>query len=322
MYKSMLYGSILTAIIIALSAVYIFKRTFTREIIGIFLLAEKRYLLLALFSMFLYHTFDNVRLFVLSRAMGLKYSFFYGYMVSLINTFGATVTPAHMGGEFVSLYTLMRRGGQLHKVMSIVTMKTLTGISFFIVAMPLTFYTLIKNPSQARDLFLLLGIALTAAGALYMGLRSFLRRNSEKGKLSNRIKNTLRRYIVTMRMFLRDKKKYIFCAVVSSVLLYISFLAVGTFLVKAFNPEANSYKVFVNQLFLVYALFVSPTPGGSGVGELGALSVFSPFLSPVEVGVFALLWRFTSQYLSALIGSVLLSILLFVDSKKLKHGTD
>ncbi len=320
MYKSMLYGSVLTAIIIALSAVYILKRTFSREVIGVFFLVEKRYLLLALLSMFFYHTFDNVRLFVLSRAMGLKYSFFYGYIVSLINTFGATVTPAHVGGEFVSLYALMRRGGQLHKVMSVVTMKTLTGVSFFVVALPLTLYTLAKNPSQAKDLLLLLGIALTAASVLYISLRSFLRRNSEEGKFSSKIKNTLRRYIVTMRMFLRDKKKYIFCAIVSSVLLYISFLAVGTFLVKAFNPEANSCSVFVDQLFLVYALFISPTPGGSGVGELGALSVFSPFLNPVEVGVFALLWRFISQYLSALIGSVLLSILLLIDSRRLKHG--
>jgi len=59
---------------------------------------KKRYLLLSALFLFLYHTFDNIRLFLLSRAVGLKYSFRYGYSMSLINTFGATVTPAHAGG--------------------------------------------------------------------------------------------------------------------------------------------------------------------------------------------------------------------------------
>ncbi|MEZ0361768.1 MAG: flippase-like domain-containing protein [Hydrogenobacter sp.] len=320
MYRSILYGSLITILIIFATALYILKKTFSKELLNILFLLEKRYIILALLSMFFYHTFDNIRLFVLSRAMGMKYSFAYGYVISLINTFGATVTPAHLGGEFLSIYTLMRKGGQLHKVMSVVTMKTLTGASFFILAFPLTVYALFKNPSQAKDLLELVAIVLTIAGTLYVFLRIFLRKNSSNGKFTAKIKNTLKRYAVTMKIFLRDKKRYILGAVVSSVLLYISFLSVGVFLVKAFHADVDTLSIFLNQLFLVYALFISPTPGGSGVGELGALSVFSPFLEPFILGIFALIWRFVSQYLSALIGGILLSALILIDTKKLKDG--
>lgn len=321
MYRSIFYGSLTTILIIALTTLYILKKTLSKDVLGMLLLLEKRYLFLALLSMFFYHTFDNIRLFILSRAMGLRYSFMYGYIVSLINTFGATVTPAHVGGEVLSVYTLMRKGGKLHKVMSVVTMKTLTGASFFILALPLTAYALFKNPSQAKDLLELIIVVLAITGTIYLFVRVFLKRSPSNGKLTTKIKNTLKRYAVTMRIFLRDKKSYILGAIVSSVLLYISFLSVGVFLVKAFHVKVDAVSVFFNQLFLVYAIFVSPTPGGSGVGELGALSAFSPFLEPFLLGIFALLWRFFSQYLSALIGGVLLSALLLIDTKKLKYGS-
>ncbi len=318
MYKSIFYGSFITVCIIFATAFYILKKTFTKDLMSVFFTLEKRYLLLALLSMFFYHTFDNIRLFVLSRAMGLKYSFFYGYVISLINTFGATITPAHVGGEFISIYTLMRKGGKLHKVMSVITMKTITGMVFFILALPITLYALFKNPSQAKDLFELVAIVLILTGTIYILLRVFFRKNSSNGKLINKIKSLFKRYAVTMKIFLRDKKIHILVATISSILLYVCFTLVGVFLVKAFNTKADSLSVFFNQLFLVYALFISPTPGGSGVGELGALSVFSPFLEPFLVGVFAILWRFLSQYLSAILGGILLSILLLIDAKKLK----
>ena len=319
MYKSIFYGSIITVCIIIATALYILKKTFPKDIISVVFLLEKRYLLFAMLSMFFYHTFDNMRLFVLSRAMGLRYSFLYGYVISLINTFGATVTPAHVGGEFISIYTLMRKGGRLHKVVSVVTMKTITGMSFFIVALPITIYEMYKNPSQAKDLFELIAVVILLTAVIYVFLRVFFKKNSNNGRFISKIKNIFKRYLVTMKIFLRNKKIYILGAVVSSVLLYICFLLVGVFLVKAFNTTADPLSVLLHQLLLVYALFVSPTPGGSGVGELGALSVFAPFLEPLLAGVFALLWRFLSQYLSAILGGILLSILLLIDAKKFKH---
>ncbi|MDQ7081753.1 MAG: flippase-like domain-containing protein [Aquificota bacterium] len=123
-------------------------KTFTKETFSILMNLKKRYLLLSIFFLFLYHTFDNLRLFILSRAVGVNYSFFYGYIMSFVNTFGATVTPAHVGGELAAVYMLMRKGVSAHKVMSIVTMKAVSGAIFFLIGLPSSFWHLYENPEQ------------------------------------------------------------------------------------------------------------------------------------------------------------------------------
>ncbi|WP_243670997.1 flippase-like domain-containing protein [Methanoculleus chikugoensis] len=51
-------------------------------------------------------------------------------------------------------------------------------------------------------------------------------------------------------------------------------------------------------------------PGGSGVAEIGATSLYSLFVPSAIVGVFVLLWRLIFYYLNILLG--LLSSLVIV----------
>ncbi|MCS7306915.1 MAG: flippase-like domain-containing protein [Aquificaceae bacterium] len=316
MQKSIFYGILITLLFVFGSLIYIAKKTFTKDFISVLFMADKRYLLLSVFSMFLYHTFDNLRLFILSRAMNLKYSFAYGYVVSFINTFGATITPAHMGGEFMSVYTLSRKGGKLHNVMSVVTMKTLTGFSFFLVAFPFVLYQLYKNPVQSLRILAVLGFFFFLFFVFYVLIRFISRRKfRENNSLTQKVKYTFKRYVVVSRIFLRDKKGSFLLACLSSIFLYVCFLASGAFLVKSFNAEPNMLLLIEHQLMLLYAIFVSPTPGGSGVGEVGALYVFDAFLELSLLGGFSLLWRFITQYASAIIGGILLALLLIKDSR-------
>lgn len=316
MYRSILLGLFLTLLIVVGSTFYIFKKTFSKEFIGMLFLLDRKYLFLSLLSMFLYHTFDNLRLFVLSRAMNMRCSFFYGYLISVINTFGATVTPAHIGGEFMSFYTLSRKGGKLHKVMSIVTMKTITGTAFFLLAFPLMLYQLYKNPQQIMEIVYVVLFFLVATALIYWSLRLLLNRKPKEGKLSQRVKYTLKRYVVVLRMFYRDKKVSIAQACFFSVLLYLSFLASGAFLAKSVNEGLSFYSLMESQLALLYAIFISPTPGGSGVGEIGALYAFEPFIEASLIGGFSLVWRFITQYMSAFIGGLVLALLMFKDARR------
>ncbi|MCS7170881.1 MAG: flippase-like domain-containing protein [Aquificaceae bacterium] len=321
MYRSIFYGIIVTLIFVLGSLIYILKKTFTKDFLPILLQVDKKYLFMSIFAMFLYHTFDNLRLFVLSRAMNLRYSFLYGYIVSFINTFGATITPAHMGGEFMSMYTLSRKGGKLHKVMSIVTMKTLTGMVFFLLALPYAIYHLYKNPIQSLKILTILIFFFLLFIILYILLRLLSRRKTGEGhNFFKKVKYTIKRYLVVSRIFLRDKKGSILLASVNSVLLYVCFLASGAFLIKSFNPEPKLFTLMEHQLMLLYAIFVSPTPGGSGVGEVGALYAFNTFLEASFLGGFSLLWRFITQYASALVGGLLLFLLVLKDTKRLRHA--
>ncbi len=316
MLRSLLYGTVLTILILTASFVYVLKKTISREVFEVILLLNKKYLFFSFLSMLFYHTFDNLRIFILSRAMNLKYSFFYGYVVSFINTFGATITPAHVGGEMMSLYTLSRKGGRFHKVMSIVVMKTLTGLVFFVLLFPFLGYYFYIHTQEAIKLFVILLTLGLLSLFIYKLLKHFFDKSKNQDRnLIIRLKYTLRRFVVLSKLFFRDKKIHILLASLNSLLLYMCFLLSGAFLLSAFEPSVSFSEAIFSQIALLYAIFLSPTPGGSGVGEVGGLEVFSGFLPAYALGSFVILWRFITQYISAIIGSFLFFLLLIKDTR-------
>jgi len=302
-------------LILLASFSFIFVKTFTKETVHALLNLKRRYLLLSFLFLFLYHTFDNLRLLILSRAVNLKYSILYGYMMSLVNTFGATVTPAHVGGELAAIYMLLRKGASVHKVMSIVTMKTISGMSFFILGLPLLIWHLYRNPAEIAAVLRILLAVLFVSVMAYVVLNFIFKRNRERASV-RKLRSSLRKYVNYLRIFGYKRRSYFAVSVVSSILLYICFLLIAPALVKAFGKDESFAELFLAQISLLYAIFISPTPGGSGVGEIGGLAVFGSFLEPFELGVFVILWRLVSQYLSALIGGLIFVLCLLKDMRQ------
>jgi tetraacyldisaccharide 4'-kinase len=223
MLRPLLYGIVLTVFVLTGSFLYVLKGTMSKEIFEVLLLLDKRYLFLSVLSMFFYHTFDNIRLFILARAMHLRYSFFYGYLVSFINTFGATITPAHVGGEMMSLYTLSRKGGRLHKVMSVVVMKTLTGMVFFVFMLPFLVYYFYKHTQYAIKLFVILVVLGLLSLLAYKVLKYlFDRSKNENQSLILRVKYTA----VSLRNWLYDRGFLKTCSF-SVPILCVGNLSVG-----------------------------------------------------------------------------------------------
>ena len=317
MIRSLLYGVFITVVILFISFVYILKKAFSREVFEVLFSLDKRFVFFSFLSMFFYHTFDNLRLFILSRAMNLRYSFLYGYVVSFINTFGATITPAHVGGEMMSLYLLSRKGARLHKVLSIVTMKTITGMAFFVLLVPFVVYHFYKSPEIAVKLLAILLILSVLTFGFYRVGKIFFDRSKKEENLSLvvKVKYTFKRFLVITKLFLKGKKIHLLFSILSGLFLYISFLFSGAFLIKAFEQSVSIHEAVFAQITLLYAIFLSPTPGGSGVGEIGGLEVFSGVLPLSMLGTFVILWRLITQYLSAIVGGVFFLILFFRDSK-------
>lgn len=317
MIKNLLLGLILTLIIILISFGYLGLKYFPKDALRTLLLLDRKNLFYAILSLFFFHTFDTLRVIVLARALRVKYPLWYGYLVSLINTFGATVTPAHLGGELLPLYTLSRRGGHFYQILTIVTMKGFSGFFFYLLFLPLTIKVLLKDSRQTKEFLLVVG-SLLLFSLIFFSLYKLLFRKEAlfQKNFLNKLRRTAFRYFITCKIFFRTKKKEFILALLLSLGLYFSFLLVGIFLVKAFNPSGDVLDIFLDQLPLLYAIFISPTPGGSGVGEFGALPIFSPYLPEDTLGVFVILWRILSQYLSAFLGGFIFLIFVIVDYKK------
>lgn len=318
MYRNFLYGLCITVLIITVSFSYIIFKTFPSNFFQILMKLNKKYLFFSFIFLIFYHTCDNLRLFLIARTLGLKYSFLYGYLVSLVSTFGATVTPAHLGGEVLPLYTLSRKGGEFYKILTIVTIKGLSGTLFYIFFLPFTLHSLFKNPKQAEEFLVIVSLLILVFLLGYTFCHKVISKNHSflKKELRRKIRNTLIRYLTTCKYLLKKDKKVLFWVLVSSFLLYFSFIFIGIFLLKAFNTNISWKEMYFVQLPLIYAIFISPTPGGSGVGELGAIPIFSPYLSPDLLGIFVILWRIISQYLSAFLGGIIFSIFLLKDLQK------
>ena len=103
-------------------------------------------------------------------------------------------------------------------------------------------------------------------------------------------------------------------------MLYLTFLSFAPILLKAFHIQFNWLEIYLVQLPLIYAIFSSPTPGGSGVGELGGVAIFQGLIPASALGLFIILWRFFSQYLGATIGGLLFTYVLYKDIKNYKKS--
>jgi hypothetical protein len=311
MYKNIVYGIFLTLLVVSFSFLYIFVRHIPPNLKGVLFSLNKKHLLFSFLSLFSFHTFDNLRVFFISRALGLRYPFWYGYQVSLVSTFGATITPAHLGGEVFPFYTLRRVGGEIAQILSIITLKGFAGLIFYLLFFPFMLANLLEHPEKGLELLLMIGSLLVIFGLVFMVAKAVFKKRPQIISVSFlfRLKFNFFKYLLICKKFFKIHKKVFFLAILFSLLMYFSFLMVGIFLVKAFRQEAPFWALFSNQLPLLYAIFISPTPGGSGVGELGAIVVFKDFLTVESIGIFAMLWRILSQYLSAIIGGVIFFVI-------------
>ncbi|MEZ0344727.1 MAG: flippase-like domain-containing protein [Caldimicrobium sp.] len=317
MLRNLLIGFLLLLLILGISFTYLAIKYFPKDLWVVLKSLNKKYLLYTLVSLIFFHTFDTLRVIVLARALKIRYSLWYGYFVSFINTFGATVTPAHLGGEVLPLYTLTRKGGQFYQVLTVITMKGFSGFFFYLLFFPLTLQSLISDPRQAKEFIGIVGSLLILSVLTFLFYKFLIKKEGIfKKELVNKVKMILFRYIITCKIFFKTRKGEFFLALLLSLGMYFTYLLEGVFLVKAFNPSAREIEVFLDQLPLLYAIFISPTPGGSGVGELGALPIFSAYVSQENLGLFVILWRILSQYFSAFIGGVLFFIFLFEDLRK------
>jgi len=81
--KHILKAVALFTFVAGLSIFYVIYKTFNKYTIDVLYRLNFRYVLLALLLSFLYQTFDVLRLFTLSKALNVRYSIFYGYIILL-----------------------------------------------------------------------------------------------------------------------------------------------------------------------------------------------------------------------------------------------
>jgi len=140
-------------------------------------------------------------------------------------------------------------------------------------------------------------------GMLLRHSPAFLKKRPRYRRFLSRLSNEIRTFASSLRQILSFGKAALLAVVLLTLLYWLTgFLAVPVALV-GLGYGSYFWKAILAQLVVQILMPFIPTPGGSGVGEVGFLFVYNSILpEPGIAGLLTLIWRFIDFYLGLLAG--------------------
>jgi uncharacterized protein (TIRG00374 family) len=299
------------------------------------------FLLLSLFLALLHLYLDFLRLQVLTWALGKFISLKSSVEFTMGGLFLGAVTPFQSGGIPFQVYILKREGFNIGQGTAIILFRAVLALGVVFVALPgiIYYYRVISTAQVLRSILnylfffylfaiIFLLLILYRTEQVRRGLHrfgDFLRRrriirSDRPRKIVDRILDEVENFKKSMVLFFRvGKWKTLLSFVLTLISMGIYFL-IAPSLLYGLGVRAPIIKAAILQLVLTYLLAFIPTPGASGIAELGGFSLFALICPKELLGIYVLLWRFFTFYISVIIGGLVL--IRMVGFEKLKSITE
>jgi uncharacterized protein (TIRG00374 family) len=274
---------------------------------------------------------DAVRIQVLAAALGGRLGFLTALKITLVGAFAACVTPFDTGGEPLQVYLLHKQGFEPGESTAIITLKSLISAlaRLFLVLLIPTWYlirrrawALPKGLETALFIGLLVYVFFFGLAVFFAAYPEYIRvimdralNNRFMGKfISKSTADTVMEHVekgvcdfrAALSMFLRERR---------SVLILISLLSLVSWAIAFFIPvlilqglgiaPPFAETMAIAGIFYLAAAY-APTPGSSGAAELSLAALFGSIVPFPLLGVFVLLWRSVTYYLTLIVGGVTL----------------
>ncbi|MCM2466283.1 lysylphosphatidylglycerol synthase transmembrane domain-containing protein [Methanoculleus oceani] len=278
--------------------------------------------------------FWALRIQKMSGSLGYRVRFRHCLNLVLANMLVAAVTPSQAGGEPVRVHELYRAGVPVGDATAVVVMERIldgialgalgafamlflgsywsslasgfSGLSLmmyvawiFVTAFVLVFIYSVKNPDHLKRALKWM--------SRWVDRRWHLKRLES---LLEAIDREVDNFNAGLVKFVNHGKSGLVWGMVFTMLFWLSEFAIASLLLVGLGQPPYLIESFVVQLVIAIVMMIPLTPGGSGVAEIGATSLYSLFVPSSIVGVFVLLWRLILYYLNILLG--LLSGLVIV----------
>jgi hypothetical protein len=293
----------------------------------------------------------GLRMWVVCRILQPGIGFWTCLKADLANSGIAILTPSQSGGGAGQIYILNHGGARLGTALT-TTLLTFVGTMSALLVFGL--YSLfVSGIGQTGPLFMgaVTTLALTIAfmvfsavcpGFLRIGIAAssrFIWRIRRKryplhdwwppghprtgsptdrmGSLSGKLAGLVYTYQADLRRYLR-RGKFSFVVV---CLLSLTFLAsrflLAYFCVRFLGIQESSLgKIFETQIALIFLTYLAPTPGSAGIAEGASVWIMGGIVPLGFAPYYNLLWRFSTVYIAASAGLVLLSHRLLLDMQK------
>ncbi len=297
-----------------------------RSALAMLFAARKSYLLLALLMVLCAYCCDTGRFCLLAKAMGYRITFFRGLMLTWLHYFGCAITPMQVGGGPFQVYVLYRSGVPVGSGIAVTLVRTLMSTGLLSIGAPAAFFLapeLLAGHKALRGVFFYVAIlsvliwtvfGLSVAnpraikrlvGCFMIYLKGFNRfQNLPVIKFYRHIGAEVDSYSSNIRRMMGRGLPWLLLAALLSVFHLLSLFSVLPLLIAAVGLPVNYPLTLLAQTIFTFILYFTPTPGGSGIAEGGAAAMFSILMPWNMAGVMAIAWRFFTEYLSILLGTM------------------
>ncbi len=285
------------------------------------------YFLMAAVAAGLAWILDGLRIWILSKALGYKVSLGYCIGVNLANLFVSTVTPFQSGGAPLQIYMLNKKGIPVGKALTIGLVKWLILMVLFSVISTIVFFSkdlflvdekvfqFFKNVIifvlAIVIIFMLSGFfpffykKLISRLIIWICKIKFLRKY--RNKMLRTINALIEEFHASFISFTNTNKTYLFLNMIVTILFMICYASVAVFLMAGLGKinilDFNIvWQIMILQIFLIFVIYFSPTPGASGTMEAGFALLFIGIASKSMIGFVVLFWRMFTNFIPVILG--------------------
>ncbi|RXE55158.1 lysylphosphatidylglycerol synthetase [Methanoculleus taiwanensis] len=281
------------------------------------------YLVLALLLHVVALGFWALRIQKMTGSLGYRVRFRHCLNLVFANMLVASITPSQAGGEPVRIHELYRADVKLGDATAVVIMeRVLDGIvlgaagAFAMLFLGSYWSSLAAGVSiimYAAWVFITLFVLVFVFSVKNPDhLKRFLRRISAwigkkwKMKRIESILATVDREVdnfhESLVRFVNHGKVGLLWGFFFTCLFWFSEFFIASLLLIGLGQPPFFIESFVVQLIIAIIMMLPLTPGGSGIAELSATSLYGLFVNSSIVGVFVLLWRLILYYFNIAIG--------------------
>ena len=314
MHRNKLYKRIALVVVfvLAISAAVIYF-TFDIRALDYLTMFSSWSVLCALGALAIGLFFDGTRLLTLARITGEELPLPDVVKVVLSNYFLAVLTPGATGGAIAQVMFMRRAGVSVARSTVIILVRTIMSIFFLIIMLPI-----FMKQDEAITSWVPMPVIMTVSVifiAIPIIVVALMRTNYPKRIIyyfSRYFKHERRReafrlyYDFRQAVYIMGKQPVMVLRafIESGISLTFIYLTVPAYFL-GLQFSFDIVQVMGRMYLLNLVLYFSPTPGGSGIAEAGFVALFNHLVPSGTVGILAVLWRFTAEYLPFILGAVI-----------------
>ncbi len=283
-----------------------------------------KFVFLAIFFYFLEFTADAVRTKILIKGTQHKLGLFECYKLVALQVFFDVITPFSVGGQPFQIYILHKKkvpGGSATTV--VMTKLLFAAFSLIlIVIFGLLFHSELFASVPLLVLFvkitgflLLLIFFIFISGvynpAITTVVLTFIFKILWKLKISrhpDKFKNKIMKHIILARNsfdgFVSHRVLYFIAGLVLSFVMILSTIMMIISFIWGFGINLPLISGIILTSSLIFLITFMPTPGSSGLGEGIFYLLYNQFVPNHLIGICIFLWRFFTQYFTAVLGAI------------------